>query len=92
MDEILKGFGFTYDDEGILDGTYKEYVKAKEDEKSAAPTDTSAAGSEETSNGEAKTETPRPEVNEAATGTGEKKEEKPEEKPEVLHGEVEKAS
>lgn len=92
VDEILKGFGFTYDDEGILDGTYKEYVKAKEDEKSAAPTDTSAAGSEETSNGEAKTETPRPEVNEAATGTGEKKEEKPEEKPEVLHGEVEKAS
>ena len=88
VDEILKGFGFTYDDEGILDGTYKEYVKAKEEEKSTAPADSSADGAEETSNGEAKAETPQPEVNEAATETGEKKEEKPE----VLHGEVEKAS
>lgn len=88
VDEILANFGFTYDDEGILDGTYKGYVKKEQEEKeltdsSEEDSSASMAGAVEASGAEAVDTQAKTDVETAGADTLQ------EEKPEVLQGEVE---
>lgn len=88
VDEILANFGFTYDDEGILDGTYKGYVKKEQEEKemtdsSEENSSASEDGAVETSGAEAVDAQAK---TDAETAGADKLKE---ETPEVLQGEVE---
>ena len=88
VDEILANFGFTYDDEGILDGTYKGYVKKEQEEKEL--TDSSGENSSASEDGAVEVSGAEAVESQANTGAETAGADKlPEEKPEVLQGEVE---